>query len=46
MINNAVHFMCSSAGAGEALDVGRGLSHSERSNKHDEEHLKRHTHQC
>lgn len=44
MINNAVDFMCSSPGAGERLDVGRGLSHSECSNKHDEEHLETHTH--
>lgn len=44
MINNAVDFMCCSAGAGKALDVGRGLTHSERSDEHNEEHLETQTH--
>lgn len=43
IVNDAVDFVCGSPGAGEGLDVGRRLSHRERSNQHDEEHLKTHT---
>jgi len=42
MINNAVDFICSSSGTGKGLDVRRGLTQSERSDKHHEEHLKTH----
>lgn len=43
MINDVVDFICSPPGTGKGLDVGRGLSHRECSNKHDEEHLKTNT---
>lgn len=39
VIDDAVHFVGGSSGAGKSLDVWRGLSDTERSNKHDEKHL-------
>lgn len=39
VIDDAVHFIGGSSGAGKSLDVWRGLSDAERSNKHDKKHL-------
>lgn len=39
MIDDAVHFIGGSSGAGKSLDVWRRLSDAERSNKHDKKDL-------
>lgn len=39
VINDVVHFIRSSAGAGERLDVGRSLPHRKHANDHNKEHL-------
>lgn len=44
MIDDGVDFIGGSAGSSKGLDVGRGLSDAERSNKHHKKHLNKDTH--